>query len=316
MNLLIYTYIDYIIYIYSNIEFNKMSTNHKKIKIAISQVAPLIGLDHYNNFPKIVCELWRKYDRQTFNNLEKEYQNKNVDIATDSDARRMVRNDKKHGTNIYQQVKHINKKRKLSTDITTEQNVVINQIKNNLSIKEEEKQKIIKSVTSSTNKMHGVKNEDSVLEMFQKSTGMKLVNGQGWINYPISNTSNIEWSITGKYDGLTECNTIVEAKKRQKKLFKSLRDYENIQIQCYMLGLGLDKACLVESYSNSKGTECNIINVDFDKVYASNVIMERLKKFCDFFEEFINNTKWQEEMVLGDVNRNLYNLYCKDYLML
>ena len=55
---------------------------------------------------------------------------------------------------------------------------------------------------------------------------------------------------------------------------------------------------------------------DFDKVYASNVIMERLKKFCDFFEEFINNTKWQEEMVLGDVNRNMYNLYCKDYLML
>ena len=62
-----------------------MSTNHKKIKIAISQVAPLIGLDHYNNFAKIVCELWRKYDKEKFNMKEKEYQNKDR-----FDVRKMV----------------------------------------------------------------------------------------------------------------------------------------------------------------------------------------------------------------------------------
>lgn len=42
----------------------------KRITISISQVAPLIGLDNYGNFPRIVCELWRKFNPADFREFE------------------------------------------------------------------------------------------------------------------------------------------------------------------------------------------------------------------------------------------------------
>ena len=42
-----------------------------RLTISMSQIAPLIGLDNYNNFPKNTCELWRKYLPDDFKLIEK-----------------------------------------------------------------------------------------------------------------------------------------------------------------------------------------------------------------------------------------------------
>ena len=68
----------------------------------------MYSYDNYNNFPKVVCELWRKYDRPGFNEIERKQQNLEVDIATDSEARRIRRADNKNDTNFYQQIRNIN----------------------------------------------------------------------------------------------------------------------------------------------------------------------------------------------------------------
>lgn len=292
-----------------------MSSTLKKVKIPVSQIAPLIGLDHYNNFPKVVCELWRKYDRQKFNEIEKDLQKKNVDIATDSEARRIVRQDIKNGTNIYQQTRNINTKTGTSQELQEKQQKIIQDIEKNDNITKQQKEDLKKQVVSTTNKHHGINNEDNVLKMYEEEKNHKIISGQENMTYSfhIDDNSGIDWNLHGKYDGLTECGRLIEAKKRQKRLFKCLRDYEKVQIQTYLHMKQLQKGALVESYSSNQSRSIYIIDVDYDKDYVEDVF-SKLVKFTTFFSEFINNEEWKNCILTGDKDKGIYNKYVTDYL--
>lgn len=294
----------------------KDKISFKKVKIPVSSIAPLLGLDHYNNFPKIVCELWRKYNRDEFNQLEKELQKKNIDIATDSEARRLVRADIKNGTNFYQQVKKINSKVDNSQNLQVEQKKVIEQINKVQGIDSKKKEDMIKQVVSTTNKTHGINNENNVLSKYEAESGLKITSGQENMVYKFSQDENIgiDWIIHGKYDGFTSCGKLIEAKKRQKGLFKKLRDYEKVQIQTYMYMKGVNKGSLVESYSSKNNMTIHIIDVDYEEEYMQEFVISRLKKFTIFFKDFINNQEWRNELLMGDKKREIYNMYLKIYL--
>ena len=55
--------------------------------------------------------------------------------------------------------------------------------------------------------------------------------------------------IRGKVDGIAE-DTIIETKNRTKYLFNELRDYERVQLECYMFLTGLEDAMLTEHYNS------------------------------------------------------------------
>lgn len=55
--------------------------------------------------------------------------------------------------------------------------------------------------------------------------------------------------IRGKVDGLSD-NTIIESKNRTKYLFKILRPYEQVQLECYMFLTGYQNAILTEHYND------------------------------------------------------------------
>ena len=131
----------------------------------------------------------------------------------------------------------------------------------------------------------------------------------------INNEFNIEWYIIGKYDGITSDNELVEAKMRQKCLFKKVRDYENVQVQLYLHALEFENAYLVESHTNKKG-EMNIYvnEIKYDSDYVNDTILDRLKKFTNFFNIFINNREYKEALLKGDKDRKIYKIYEVDYL--
>jgi len=288
----------------------------KKVKIPVSNIAPLIGYDHYGNFPKIVCELWRKYDRDTFNKLEKEMQQKEIDIATDSEARRIVRADSKNGTNFMSQIKQINSQTGTSEHLQKRQKTVIEQIRKTSSLDKEGQDNLIKQIVSTTNKNHGINNESSVLKKYEAQTGQTIKDGQQSIFFKIAEDDDIgiEWQLHGKYDGMTTCGRLIEAKKRQKGLFKTLRDYEKVQIQTYMHMKGVKQGSLVESYSTKDECCIHIINVDYDQKYVEEFIVGRLQGFAKFFHDFIGNETWKKEVLLGDKKREIYNMYQKIYI--
>ena len=289
----------------------------KVLKIPISSIAPIVGFDNYNNFAKITCELWRKYNKENFEMLEKSYQSQDIEIATDSDARKLVRHDKKHGTNLYQQVKQINSVKTTSQELVSNQSKVLQSTMESTNMTQQEKDKIKKQVESMTNKSHGIKSENDVLKRFEQESGLVIESGQKWMTCPLMiDKNNVQWSFHGKYDGKTCCGKIIEAKKRQKGLFKRLRDYEKIQIQSYLFGTKSNSGFLVESYSHKNGMDFNMISVDLEPEFVSNIIIARLNKFVDFFMDLLDNTTWQTVLIQNDKERLLFQTYCQQYLQI
>jgi len=321
----------------------------KRITISISQVAPLVGLDAYNNFPRIICELWRKNDPTDFKLFETKLKEQGSQIATSNEMNDIWEADEALGTNILQQVKDINaNKDKSSGDMVTQQEAIAKYINNNeklANLDDKKKEELAKKVCSVTNKMHGVINEDSVLSEFCRLSEKTIKQTQGWIEIPCydcegthgslelpplkgtkfpfephsisSTTTNLKWVLVGKYDAITTDDELVEAKMRQKCLFKKVRDYENVQVQLYLHALKFQQAYLVESYTNKKNINQTYVNeIKYDEEYVINNILERLQKFIKFFNVMMGSEEFKEGLLKGDKNRRIYNIYESEYLCL
>ena len=312
----------------------------KRLTISISQIAPLIGLDAYNNFPRIICEIWRKYDPNDFKTFETMLKLKGLQIATSSDMNDIWETDEALGTNILEQVKTINSnKEKTSGDMVLQQEAVTKYINSNDKLKNmdnTQKQELAKKVCSATNKMHGVINEDSVLAEFCRLSEKTIKDTQGWVEIKVSkeessessesskssessesseSSISINWVIVGKYDAVTTDNELVEAKMRQKCLFKKVRDYENVQVQLYMHALNIEQGYLVESYTNKKGENHIYVNdIKYDGDYVNDIVLERISQFIKFFEMFLGDDVIKESLLSGDGDRKIYKIYEKEYL--
>ena len=296
-----------------------------RINLSISQIAPLVGLDAYNNFPRITCEIWRKYKPDDFKIIEAKLKADKYQLATSNEFNDLWETDEATGTNILQQVKELNlNKEKSSNDMVKQQDIITKYINEQTNLTEIQKTDLTKKVCSITNKTHGITNESSILNEFCKLSEKTIINTDQWVkNIMITKNTdntdtkapNIDWYIIGKYDGITSDNELVEAKMRQKALFKKVRDYENVQVQLYLHALEFEKAYLVESHTNKKG-EMNIYvnEINYDSDYVNDVILDRLKKFINFFEIFINNTEYKEALLKGDKDRKIYQIYEESFL--
>ena len=309
-------------------------TTAKRLTISISQIAPLVGLDAYNNFPRIICEIWRKYDPNDFKTFETMLKLKGLKIATSSDMNDIWEADEELGTNILEQVKKINSNtEKTSGYMVSQQEAITKYINNDVKLQNMDniqKQELAKKVCSATNKMHGVINEDSVLAEFCKLSEKTIKDTQGWVEIKVSKAELsessessessaspllINWVIVGKYDAVTTDNELVEAKMRQKCLFKKVRDYENVQVQLYMHALNIEQGYLVESYTNKKGENHIYVNdIKYDSDYVVDIVLERILQFIKFFEMFLGDNDIKEALLKGDADRKIYEIYEKEYL--
>jgi len=298
-----------------------MSTDPKPLTISISQIAPLIGLDHYNNFSRNVCEIWRRYNPEEFREFELKLKDAgNNKLANANEMNDIWEMDQLLGTNLIERIKTINaNKDKSSNDMVKMQqelNIYIQQQKN---ITDEDKIDLAKKICSVTNKNHGINNEDEIITQFCKLGNMTIKDNQGWVDIPLldsnSNTSKITWKLIGKYDGITTDGELVEAKMRQNGLFKKMRDYENIQVQLYLHGLGYSKGYLVEGYKNKKN-ELQILTheVDYDDYYVKEVILNRLVKFTQFFDKLMLDNEMKNELLKGDNDKKIKKMYETEYL--
>jgi len=166
------------------------------------------------------------------------------------------------------------------------------------------KKNLIKETESFINKTHGTLKEESAIEIYEKKFNIKLNTTQEFYKCSLDNlnTSQFEWYIGGKVDGLyidekdRSKSYIVEVKNRTKGFFSTLRDYERTQIQLYMYMLDISFSKLVEKYNN----HIRITLIYRDDNYI-NDILSYLNTFINNFENnFLNNEEKQMEFVLCD----------------
>ena len=180
----------------------------------------------------------------------------------------------------------------------------VNKIIETMQISDTVKKNLIKETESFINKTHGTLKEESAIEMYEKKFNVKLNTSQEFYKYRLSmsDTSQFEWYIGGKVDGLYIDNNdksnsyIVEVKNRTRGFFSTLRDYEKTQIQLYMYILDISFSKLVEKYNN----KIRITLIYRDDIYIKD-ILSYLDIFINNFETtFINNEGQQRDFILCD----------------
>ena len=309
----------------------------KRITISISQVAPLIGLDNYGNFPRIVSELWRKYNPVEFRDFELRLKSEGQALANSSEMNDIWEADELLGTNILEKVRALNANTdKSSADMTKSQAMISDYITQQTGLTSDKKAELVKKVCSITNKSHGVINEDAILDEFCKLSGKSIQGTQGWVEIPISTiivgNIELEFALIGKYDGITMDNELVEAKMRQKGLFKSMRDYENVQVQLYLHALGFKNGFLVEGFSKAatrkktkklekpeppeKLDKSELVlfthEVAYDASYVEEIILARLVAFTKYFVDLMADATRKESILKSDSSE--WKKYLEEYL--
>jgi len=289
----------------------------KRITLSISQIAPLIGMDNYHNFPRIFCEIWRKYDSQDFREFEIRMKDEGINqLANANEMNDLWEIDDLLGTNIIQQIKELNSnKEKTSSQMVKTQEDIVKYINQQANLNAVQKEELSKKVCSITNKNHGVNNENAILAEFCRLSDKVLQQEQGWVEIPLLSSDSLEWVIIGKYDGITTEGELVEAKMRQKCLFKKMRDYENVQVQLYLHGLEFQQGYLVESFTNKKSEmQLYIHEIQYNEEYVNEIILERLKQFIKFFEMVMPDEKKKIDILKGDSKREIYKQYESEFL--
>jgi hypothetical protein len=283
----------------------KMSKKYKQITIPVTDLASLCGMDHYNNWGKSICKLWKQIYPDDYNNISRLVNSKSLSCVTDNNMYKLKLLEKKIGTsnNISNKVKHINGKASISTHTLRKnqielENEIEKELKKNKDAKitKEDKEELIKLMNSSTNVVYGCKNENIGINEFQRITGKKICEFQTklihpWADDELENGDKIQWVIVGKIDGLTSDRELVEVKNRQKCLFHEVRDYEKCQLQAYLDMLDIEMAYLVEVITINNKPDVCILQERRDVNYMSSLIYPHLQLVREFVKDigFMND---------------------------
>jgi hypothetical protein len=323
-----------------------MSTSTTKdISIAISDLAPLCGMDHYNNFARIVCKLWSQLHSESYK-LYKTQCYKNGDyVANDSMKQKMlVLSNKLTGNkvNVIKEVAEINKGKNNTNDLLIKQTKLQNKLQsvidekikstsNKTELEELKRQstELQNIVKSATNVVYGTKNENMGYKFFEEVSGIEIKKHQKYMKtklatYDLPTGEKIRWYIKGIADGETVLDEIVEIKNRQRRLFNTVRDYEMCQIQTYLHISNKDFGYLVEIMSDSQNNlNGNIIKVNHQCNYFNDIVSNNLDKLVNFLMTLFYFDKANKmftddekntiltELIRGDPNKFVYSLiYC------
>jgi hypothetical protein len=272
-------------------------------RINISDIAPLIGESKYN-VPETFEKLWVRYG-----DLNKVRAMMIDDLGGGGDS------DSDGGTStINQTIEEVKltQTQKLKRDIgleivkkiqdtnveTDEKAKALETDISNLSLPEPKRMEIQKSVTSLLNKTHGIANETSGIELFEKRYNVKLDTSQTLYSKPIP-CDDDDWIMLGRMDGICSGDDeygdyIVEIKNRRARFFNTVYGYEMVQLQMY-LWISDNSIVYLAECLNGK---LNDIRIERDEDYIEN-ILQKVSKFVSNFKLFLSDYTKQKEYLIS-----------------
>lgn len=266
-----------------------------KLFFKVSEVAIITGHNKFQSKRDYVLNFWKSHH---FNDYLKYMDIFNYAEISDMDIIQTI--SEKNNVNIMDNIKE-------SIDVTNINDM--NKIKNNINIKfndtdinNSDKLQVMKSIDNVINTRYGVKNENNILTLYENHTGNIIINNNIYYKRKVYEDLKIIIYMCGKIDGMIKNqDSIIEIKNRIKRLSYTLKDYEKVQLMCYMHLFQFTFGQLIEGYcqdnngyNNINNTEINIIKIKYDYDYMKN-ILSTIIMFSKFYYQFINN----HEMKLG-----------------
>jgi hypothetical protein len=217
-----------------------------RVIIKASDVAACIGLNPYKPASEVRDELWKKYWPETFEGLTKR-EEAQVSLAKSSAAQNILD-------------RAVSFKAKDSAEAQTNFEKARSEIEKDSTLAPADKEKVIEHLRSKCYTTHGTRSEDKTADKVAEETGATLLRDNSFYTLPLLETEDgTTFHVTGKIDRIEVApdgrRTLVEIKNRTRCLFRSVREYENVQIQVYLRMLGLVRAKLIEQYNNTTATQ-------------------------------------------------------------
>jgi hypothetical protein len=259
------------------------------ILINISQISIITGDNPYQSKRDFLISFWEKFNKNDFD----EYKEK-IKFIKDNDLEIIKKLSNKNKINIESELKNCLESNNIN-DLDKNKKELFEKIDN---LSEIEKKEITKSIKNVTNTNFGIKNENDITKLYENISGNIFLKDDIYRKKVIIKNNIFNLYIGGKIDGIDSNKTyIIEIKNRVKNLFYKLKEYEKVQIMCYLYLFSIDKGHLVEALKNNSSTDINIIEVLYDKNYMDNII-KKLIIFSNFFVNFFNNDIMKKNLLL------------------
>ena len=279
----------------------------KRVIIKASDVAACIGRHRYKPRDEVLNDMWKKYWPDAFTGQTKsdraeqaleaspvirEVFKKTLEIQAVAEAevqkeieevRVKVNSDPKlsptQKTEVIEKAKtkaFTNRETKIKNEIEK----VRTKVNSDPKLSQVQKAEVIEHVRSKVSTTHGIRNEDQTADTVTEKEGARLSRDEAFYDLDVCTIDGIPFCVTGRVDRIEECpdgsRVLVEIKNRMNRLFRSVPEYENIQIQVYLRMLGLGRARLVEQYN----TQVLSHDVTRDDAFWEGAILPGLKQFC------------------------------------
>ena len=207
--------------------------NVSKIYISVTDVASCLGKTRFNTPYDIMDKLWKKYNPGTFSGILKD------------DVRQSAIDSSPVTSNIINDC--ITNGSPMMVD-----KMVSDSITNNPNVPSSVKKHAAETIRRAINTRHGIDNEDKIVGNLSC-----VSKDDTFYTHELIEIMGTRYILCGRIDGylnLRNSKCLVEIKNRAKGLFNKVRDYEMIQVQCYLMMTGMSRGHLVECWNDSSKT--------------------------------------------------------------
>ena len=250
-------------------EWNLKDIGVKRVVLKASDIAAITGKNRFKKPTEIIDNLWSKYKPETFEGKTKDQ------MAYEAIQKCDLAKNLLQETETY---KSIN-----SSDVEQKYKAVSNQVDLYSKLQGEDKKNAIDYLRKKLYTNHGTRHEDTTADNYEDFDV-----DEKYYTYLVCSLEGTDYEIVGRIDRIhTDTDgvkTIVEIKNRARGLFKTVRDYEEIQCQTYMEMLDIDKCQLIEQYNESR-LGYHIVR---DKHKWLSELNPKLINFCRHFHSLLS----------------------------
>jgi PD-(D/E)XK nuclease superfamily len=230
-----------------------------RVIIKASDVAAILGQNKFKSREEVFNDLWKKYSPENFNSKTK------LDLVEDA---------LKKSTSAQRVVEAA---ASIKTDDT--QNTIKEaeqKIKQDTTLSEDDKAKVIDHIRSKVNTNFGTRKEDETADL----SGLDLRRDDTFHKLYIGTYNDRDYEVVGRIDRVEilpdGSKILIEIKNRTKNFFYKVYPSEMIQVQVYLEMIDFHKAKLIEQF----GSKINILHIQRDKKMFEKEILPGLEQFC------------------------------------
>lgn len=240
-----------------------------RVVLKASDVASMVGKNTFKKPDEVLTDLWAKYSPETFTGRTKEQ------LALEAIAGSTVAGD------LLDDAKRFVSQN--SSSVEQKARAVANQLVARSGLEGPALKAAGEYIRKTLYVNHGTRHEETTADL-----DPTFKTDDTFYTYDVCTIEGTLYQIVGRIDRLVAnadgTLTIVEIKNRANKLFRTVRDYEEVQCQTYMEMLNIDSCKLMEQHDDQVFT--HLIRRQKDRWDAET--LPKLKNFCECFHAMLS----------------------------